>query len=161
MSDTNKFVNAYIDVAVNQVHEYLNSVLQLKAQLKISNDLVTEKDEIISQLNQQLESNKIENDEMVRLRNEARRWETAHNAMAGKASHVDTALAQIAEMKKELLLREEKIAKLEVQLKGGNSSNKKQINKKKNAALSSDVTATIAVDEVEPSANTPKPDDDF
>ena len=36
MSDANKFVNAYIDLTVSQLHEYLNNLLQVKAQLKTS-----------------------------------------------------------------------------------------------------------------------------
>lgn len=112
MSDQTKFVNAYIDIAVNQVHEYLNLIMQLKAQIKVANDLVSEKDAIIGQLSQELESNKVQNEEFTKLRAEAKRWEEAHDAVMGKASHLDRALAQIMEMKKETVSRDETITSL-------------------------------------------------
>ena len=46
MSDSNKFVNTYIEVAVGTVHELLNQVLQLKTEARITSDLVSEKDQI-------------------------------------------------------------------------------------------------------------------
>lgn len=116
MSDTSKFVNAYIDLTVNQLHEYLNNLLQVKAQLKVSNDLVSEKDATIAKLTQDLETNKADNQEIVKVRDQARKWEDAHNAMAGKVSHLDTALAQIAQMKNEVIERDKKIAELNGQI---------------------------------------------
>ena len=113
MSDANKFVNAYIDLAVSQLHEYLNNLLQVKAQLKVSNDLVSEKDALIIKLTQDLETNKADNQEIVKVRDQARKWEDAHNAMAGKVAHLDTALAQIAQMKNEVIERDKKIQSLQ------------------------------------------------
>ena len=113
MSDANKFVNAYIDLTVSQLHEYLNNLLQVKAQLKVSNDLLSEKDAIIAKLTQDLETNKTDNQEIVKVRDQARKWEDAHNAMAGKVSHLETALAQIAQMKNEIIERDNKIQSLQ------------------------------------------------
>ena len=116
MSDANKFVNAYIDLTVSQLHEYLNNLLQVKAQLKVSNDLLSEKDAIISKLTEDLETSKTDNQEIVKVRDQARKWEDAHNAMAGKVAHLDTALAQIAQMKNEIIERDKKIQSLQNEL---------------------------------------------
>jgi chromosome segregation ATPase len=131
MSDTNAFVNAYIDHAIGMIHENVSAILQLKAQLKIANDLISEKDVVIGSLTSQLESTKINSDEMSVLRNQARHWEDAHNSMANRVSHLDTALGQIAQMKKEILDRDEKILELEEKL----NPPKKTINTKKSKLI--------------------------
>ena len=113
MSDANKYVNTYIDFAVNQLHENLNVILQLKTQAKMANDMIAEKDAIISKLTQDLETNKTDNQEIVKMRDQARKWEDAHNAMAGKVSHLETALAQITQMKNEIIERDKKIQSLQ------------------------------------------------
>lgn len=131
MSDTNAFVNAYIDHAVGMIHENVSAILQLKAQLKIANDLISEKDVVIGSLSAQLESSKINNDEMSVLRDQARQWEDAHNSMAGRVAHLDTALGQIAQMKKEIQDRDAKIVELEEKL----NPPKKTINTKKSKVV--------------------------
>jgi chromosome segregation ATPase len=131
MSDTNAFVNAYIDHAVGMIHENVSAILQLKAQLKIANDLIAEKDAAIGSLAAQLESSKINTDEMSVLRDQARHWEDKHNSMVGRISHLDTALSQIAQMKKEILDRDEQIAKLQEKL----NPTKKTINTKKSKVV--------------------------
>lgn len=55
--DQTKYVNAYIDSTVGMLHENILQILQLKAQLKVINDLVNEKDNIINELNKNLSSN--------------------------------------------------------------------------------------------------------
>jgi chromosome segregation ATPase len=126
MSDSNAYVNAYIDHAVGMIHENVNVVLQLKTQVKITNDLLSEKDAVIGSLMSQLESLKNNADEMADLRENARRWEESFNTMATKASHIDTALGQIAQMKAEIKDRDAKIVKLEEKL----NLTKKTINTK-------------------------------
>lgn len=113
MNDANKYVNAYIDFAVSQLHENLNVILQLKTQAKMANDLVSEKDTIIAKLTQDLETNKTDNQEIVKLRDQARKWEDAHNAAVGKVAHLDTALSQIAQMKNEIIERDKTIKSLQ------------------------------------------------
>lgn len=130
MSNSNAYVNAYIDHAIGMIHENVNVVLQLKTQLKIANDLLSEKDVVIGSLMSQLESHKSNTDEMSDLRDKARRWEESFNTMAVKASHVDTALSQIAQMKTEIRDRDNKIAMLEEKL----NSTKKTINTKNKLA---------------------------
>ena len=145
MSDINKFMNTYVDHAVGMIHENISLILQLKTQIKIANDLIVEKDAAIGSLTSQLESNKVSGDEMSILRDQKRHWEEAHNSMANKVSHLETALSQIAQMKKEIQDRDAKIIALEEKL----NSAKKKINTKKVAT----------VEEVEPKQKAPE--DDF
>ena len=118
MNDANKYVNTYIEFAVNQLHENLNNILQLKTQVKIANDLASEKDGLIAKLTQELETNKADNQEIVKIRDQARKWEDAHNAVVGKVAHLDTALSQISQMKAEIVERDKTIQSLkdEIQL---------------------------------------------
>lgn len=50
MSDSGKYINTYIDNAISVSHDFMVQVIQLKTQLKIANDLVLEKDQVISTL---------------------------------------------------------------------------------------------------------------
>ena len=131
MSDVNAFMNAYVDHAIGMIHENINVILQLRTQLKLANDLIVEKDGVIGSLTSQLESNKVSGDEMSILRDQKRHWEEAHNSMANKVSHLETALSQIAQMKREIQERDIKIAELEEKL----NPTKKKINTKKAAPI--------------------------
>lgn len=161
MSDANKYVNAYIDLAVNQLHENLNNLLQLKTQLKITNDLVSEKDAIINQLTQDLETNKANNQEMIKVRDQARKWEDAHNAMAVKVTHLDTAIAQIAQMKNEIIERDKIIQALQDKLTALKTpSPKKPLNNR----VKKEVINTLPQVKESPSVSKPpekQPTDDF
>ena len=44
MSDSNTYFNAFVDAAVGSIHEYVALTLQLKAKLKLANDLLAEQD---------------------------------------------------------------------------------------------------------------------
>jgi hypothetical protein len=108
----NKFVNSYIETCINTLQENLNNTLQLKTQLKVANDMITEKDIAIGNLLRELEdkknvetlyhalleTNRAMNDELLGLRN--------------KVTHLDTALRQVAEMKTMLLIKDKEIAAL-------------------------------------------------
>jgi chromosome segregation ATPase len=141
MNDSNAYVNAYIDHAIGMIHENVNVVLQLKTQLKMANELLAEKDAAIGSLMSKLDSFKIDSDEMADLRDKAQRWEESFNTMATKASHIDTALGQIAQMKAEIKQRDAKIAKLEEKL----NPTKKTINtKNKPVAIAGDAKDEVS-----------------
>ena len=57
MSDSNKFVNSYIETCMNTLQENLASIVQLKTQLKLANDLIAEKDAVIGNMLRELEAN--------------------------------------------------------------------------------------------------------
>ena len=120
MSDPNKYVNTYIDTMMATLHEYLASSLQLKTQLKIANDLLQEKDSIISHLSNEIETiknNSIKQGDMDSIQSELNSYkertriaEESHNALKSKVSHMDTLTAQLVEMKNEIKIRDDRIA---------------------------------------------------
>jgi hypothetical protein len=61
MSDGNTYFNAFVDAAVGSIHEYVALTLQLKAKLKIANDLLAEKDNV----SDQLEELRVEKDAVI------------------------------------------------------------------------------------------------
>lgn len=122
MSDS-KFINTYIDVIIGTLHEYLNSNLQLKTQVKVANDLILEKDGVISSLSQQIEEIKnstsnAENAtaalqaEMNKLSADAKLWQDSYHASQNKLSHMDTLTKQVSEMKNEIITRDNNIQNL-------------------------------------------------
>lgn len=140
MSDTNAYVNAYIDNAVGMIHENINVVLQLKTQVKMANDIIKEKDNIIGSLMSQLESSKKISDELAHYREVARQAEEAQKNAASKNAHMDIAVSQIASMKSEIKIRDAKILKLEEKLNSLTEQkleqpSKKTINTKKGKAV--------------------------
>jgi uncharacterized protein (DUF3084 family) len=75
MSDQNSFINTYIDLAMGTIHENTNAILQLKTREKLANDLLLEKDRIISDLTEQLKTQlgqvqSTSDEEIARLTNE-------------------------------------------------------------------------------------------
>jgi hypothetical protein len=117
--DQNKFINIYIDVVVNSLLEYVKTNMQLQTQVKVNEFIVAEKDQIIASLNQKFLENKVAEDWKVKY--EAA--ETNYAASQNKLKHMDTLLAQISDMKKTIMLKDEQIAEL--------TAPKKVINKKK------------------------------
>lgn len=116
MADNTKFVNSYVEIAVKQLHDNLNEILQYKTQIKILNDLVSEKDEVIGALTKEIETFKSTNQEIDRYRNNAVSWEKQYNEMKNKASHVDTLMNQVAEMTRMLQQKDSMIVDLEIQM---------------------------------------------
>jgi chromosome segregation ATPase len=124
MSDTNvNYMNAYVDLTMETVHSYLNEILQLKTQLKLLNGLVLDKDQVISSLQQQVDTlsdergnrEQIEaelqkvrdesNGEIQKLRENAATWEFQFNSMKEKVSHMDTLINQHNDLQKEFVIK--------------------------------------------------------
>jgi len=131
MSDPNKFINTYIDVAMATIHEQLSSGLQLKTQLRLTNDVIAEKDRVIASLNTEIENLKKQseelqqaknndntqlNSELEQARNNARVWEESHNVMKNKVAHMDTLLKQVVDMKHEIQTRDATIQSLKSEI---------------------------------------------
>lgn len=120
MSDPNKYVNVYIDTMMATLHEYLASSLQVKTQLKIANDLLQEKDGIISHLSNEIENVKnssIKQGDMDNIQSQLNSYiertriaEDSQNALKNKVSHMDTLTTQLVEMKNEIKIRDDRIA---------------------------------------------------
>lgn len=114
--DQNKYINTYIDIVVGQLHEYLNTNLQLKTQAKLANDLIQEKDQIIGNLQNQLSSIQ-NNDNDVRVaKDQAKHWEDSYHAMTNKVAHMETLLNQLKEMKNIIQEKDKMIVYLNEQI---------------------------------------------
>jgi predicted RNase H-like nuclease (RuvC/YqgF family) len=127
MSDQGKFINTYIDVIIGTVHETLNSNLQLKTQLKLSNDLLAEKDaeikkyqSIIDDMNKNKEdfsaAVQTNQSEIENLKSQLSRNQQECETYKSKASHTDALLQQIVSMKQEVRNRDIIIAEKEKEL---------------------------------------------
>lgn len=103
MSDQNKYINAYVDHAVGMLHENLTTVLQLKSQLRVANELVVEKEKTISSLQSELDQSKSSLTDKNSAIQNAQKWEADYNAMKNKVSHMDTLLHQMNDMKKTII----------------------------------------------------------
>jgi chromosome segregation ATPase len=139
--DQNKYINTYIDITVGQLHEYLNTSLQLKTQAKLANDLIQEKDQIIGSLQNQLDSiqnnnndvqiakdqiigslqnqlNSIQNNnnDVQIAKDQAKHWEDSYHAMSNKLAHMETLLNQLKEMKSLIQEKDKTIASLNDQI---------------------------------------------
>ena len=102
MSDPNKYINTYVDFALGTVHDYLNQLLQVKTQLKIANDLVAEKDQVISAYEDEKQRHN-DNMSLVEQANaNAKRWEDEVTSMRNKITHMETLSNQCVEMKRAL-----------------------------------------------------------
>jgi septal ring factor EnvC (AmiA/AmiB activator) len=111
----NKYINAYVDIAIGTIHEYLAANIQLKAQNKLSNDLISEKDKIIASL---------QSDILSIDKNNNKNLEDSYNAMKTKVSHMETLTKQLIDMKREIGIRDDKIKDLEDKLAKLNKKSK-------------------------------------
>jgi SMC interacting uncharacterized protein involved in chromosome segregation len=116
MSDANKFVNTYIDIAVNTIHRYVTDELKLKTEVKLANDLIQEKNGIISGLQEKLNKNNISESEIAKFKANSDAWENQYNAMKNKVSHMDTITNQLVEMKKIIQEKDNEISRLKTDL---------------------------------------------
>lgn len=112
MSDTNAFINAYIDNSVGMIHENTVAILQLKTQLKVANDSLSQKDIVISNLTNEIEQLKNINSEGVRIQQELQASVESNRALHNKVSHLDAAIAQVGQMKSMIQERDAKIEEL-------------------------------------------------
>ena len=103
MSDPNKYINYYVENSMSMVHEYINTLLQTKTQLRVLEDQVKEKDAAIASLQNELESHLSNKQEVDRALANATTWENSFNDMKNKVSHMDTITNQVAEAKKILV----------------------------------------------------------
>jgi hypothetical protein len=111
MSD-NKFVNFYIETCVGTLQENLNNTLQLKTHLKVANDLITEKDAAIGNLMRELEEKKKVEIQYNILLEKSKAMDDELLVLRNKATHLDTALKQVADMKILLLSKDKELTSL-------------------------------------------------
>lgn len=113
MTDTNTFINTYIDVILGTTHTQINEIVHLKTNLKLAEIQVQQLVQQITQLND--ENQKLVEGSMHSARSAAARDDDIKilnerilaltdevNAYKTKASHIDTFTKQITDLKKQL-----------------------------------------------------------
>ena len=120
MSD--KYYNAYVDSAVGTIHEYIGTILQLKAQVRVANEILSEKDKLlmekdtfISSLQNDILSIKDQTFEAEKLKNDAKYWEDSYHGVMNKVSHMETLSSQFNDLKRQFLSKCEDLDKLNAQ----------------------------------------------
>jgi chromosome segregation ATPase len=141
MSDHQKYVNAYVDNALGMIHEQTSTILQLKSQLRIATEVVSEKDALISSLEEQLEETKKTASGLTKSVEDSNALKASYEALKNKVSHMDALTTQLNDIKHSLLNKNVEIENLTVllaekqdeidSLKDPKSPSKKTINKKK------------------------------
>ena len=122
MSD--RYYNAYVDSAVGVIHEHIASLLQLKAQVRVANELLSEKDRLlmekdtfISSLQNDITVIKDQTFETEKLKNDAKYWEDSYHGVMNKVSHMETLTSQFNDMKRQFLSKCEEFDNLNAQYK--------------------------------------------
>lgn len=144
MSDTN-FMNAYVNVILETIHSNLNESMNMKAQLKVLNDLITQKDQIIQDLTSQkdqviqdltsrIDSLNNQNEghrtnegalhsEMQTLRDNAASWESRCNSVMSKVAEMDTLIKQYNELKNQYIEKQTECEQLTEQIESLKTKN--------------------------------------
>jgi len=112
MSDQNKYINTYVDLAIGTVHDYLNTILRTKTELKLANDLVLERDQVISALNEQLEKEREYHTELDQARSNASKWEIEVNTLKNSVTNFNTLTNQYNTLKQAIIDRDHQNAEL-------------------------------------------------
>lgn len=110
--DSSKYVNTYLDFAIGMIHEAINEKLQLRTQMKMANDLVAERDQVISALKKEIENikgdtsknDKISN-ELIEEKKKSKQLEDSYHALTVKLSHFDNMTNQFNDIKNQLQIK--------------------------------------------------------
>lgn len=146
MSDQTKYINAYVESAVGFAHEYLNTILQLKTQLKLSNDLIAEKDNQINQLSLQLQKSNLIDEDVSKLTKQVEELQKQNFSLANKASHIDTFAKQISETKRDIEFKNQQIVELKKEIETLKNPKKSSINKNKKSKSLDEIQPLIMTD---------------
>lgn len=120
--DQTKYVNSYIESTMSMLQEYLVSIVQLKTQVKVLNDTITEKDTLINDLTNKINTSASFEQEYHKILQRNQSLENEMNGLKNKVSHMDTLVNQFNGVKALLKEKEEKIKQLE---ENNNLKNKK------------------------------------
>ena len=111
--DQTKFLNTYIDVILNTTHEQINSIVQLKTNLRLAEESVNElrniieiiekeKKEIIERVNTEIVLNADKEEVIKKLYERIDILSGEVDGYKQKASHIDAFAQQIVILKNEL-----------------------------------------------------------
>ena len=110
MTDQSAYVNAYLESAMAMLHDQLNQVVQLKTQVKLSENLLSQKDSTISDLSSKITTTTSATEkEFAALKEKARIAEDSHHALVNKVSHMEALQNQFNELKKLYIDKEKEL----------------------------------------------------
>jgi len=123
MSDPNKFINAYINTAIQTIHESATQNLKLKTDLAVLNEVLAEKEQQIASLTSRTEEleksvsdESANSSELTKITNSYteinERLRQENEAFRKKVEHMNSVLTQLVEMKKMLQERDAELQKL-------------------------------------------------
>lgn len=114
--DQTKYVNSYIESAMTMLQENIVLLVQMKAQVKVLNDSIIDKDKMINDLTNKINTNTSFEQEYQKT---VQRNQSLENEMIGlknKVSHMDTLMNQFNGVKALLKEKEEKIKQLKEEI---------------------------------------------
>lgn len=111
--DQNRYINAYVDIVIGQLHEMLSNNLQLKTQNRLANEIIQEKDNLIGDMQNQLNVAKNNDNDVQTAKEKAKQWEDSYHTMVNKVAHMETLLNQVKDMKTIILEKDKTILELQ------------------------------------------------
>lgn len=131
MQQNDRFFNAYVDLAVGTIHQNVNTILELKTQVKMLEDQVRELDSAVGVMNQKIENFDAEKDSLIKqfeentknltsqydqrlsdLQSKLASLEREKESIMRKSGHMTTFENQIKSMKREILEKNAEIDRL-------------------------------------------------
>jgi hypothetical protein len=122
--DQNRYINAYVDIVIGQLHEMLSNNLQLKTQNRLANEIIQEKDNLIGDMQNQLNVAKNNDNDVQTAKEKAKQWEDLYHTMVNKVAHMETLLNQVKDMKTIILEKDKIILELQQNIKDLKTSKK-------------------------------------
>ena len=146
MSDPNTYINAYIDHAMGMIHENINTILQLKTNLKVATDLVKQKDEVIATFDNQIKNAENSSNELNKSKEEYSKLEQECIALRNKASNFDSLANQFSQLKHELTKKIQECNDLKVRVE---ELSKPQVNTINNKATKNTKKTRVDTEKLE------------
>jgi hypothetical protein len=115
--DQNRYINAYVDIVIGQLHEMLSNNLQLKTQNRLANEIIQEKDNLIGDMQNHLNVAKNNDNDVQTAKEKAKQWEDLYHTMVNKVAHMETLLNQVKDMKTIILEKDKIILELQQNIK--------------------------------------------
>ena len=107
--NSSNFINAFIDHAVGTLHEQLSQIIHLKAQYKLAEDMIAERDKYIEVLKGEIENSKRElSDNKTDVSTLAEKTNEVI-ALKTQLNHMKTFSNQVNQMKKMLIEKDKEI----------------------------------------------------
>lgn len=119
MSDQSKYINAFVDTCISTMTEQMQNLIQAKAQLKVANDIVTDRDNYIKVLQEEIVRLNKENNSKDDAVSRAITYENENIAIKNKLAQMEILTKQYNELKLKYkeLVSEKSPTKKEINIK--------------------------------------------